>query len=121
MHNAVHNPRYTEPMIAAGGGISKNTHGIFADGAPHAMNSPGTVISVSTIYEINIGGVPYHSAAEIARKYGFVRDYVARLCREGKVRGRRLGKLWYVDTESFAAFVRRNENSGARQAAHPMV
>jgi hypothetical protein len=85
------------------------------------MNSPGTVISVSTIYEINIGGVPYHSAAEIARKYGFVRDYVARLCREGKVRGRRLGKLWYVDTESFAAFVRRNENSGARQAAHPMV
>jgi hypothetical protein len=70
------------------------------------MNSPGAVISVSTTYEINIGGVPYHSAAEIARKYGYVRDYVARLCREGKVNGRRLGKLWYVDTESFATFVR---------------
>jgi hypothetical protein len=70
------------------------------------MNSPGAVISVSTTYEINIGGVPYHSAAEIVRKYGYVRDYVARLCRQGKVRGRRLGKLWYVDTESFATFVR---------------
>jgi hypothetical protein len=61
---------------------------------------------VSTIYEINIGGVPYHPAAEIARKYGYDRDYIARLCRQGKVRGRRLGKLWYVDTESFAAFAR---------------
>jgi hypothetical protein len=70
------------------------------------MNSPGAVISVSTTYEINIGVVPYHPAAEVARKYGYVRDYVARLCRQGKVRGRRLGKLWYVDAESFAAFVR---------------
>jgi hypothetical protein len=96
-------------MIAAGGGISKSSRGIFADGAPHAMNSPGPVISVSTLYEINIGGVPYHSAAEIAGKYGYARDYVARLCRQGKVRGRRLGKLWYVDTESFAAFVRRSD------------
>jgi hypothetical protein len=70
------------------------------------LNTPSAVISVSTTYEINIGGVPYHSAAEVAGKYGYVRDYVARLCRQGKVRGRRLGKLWYVDTESFAAFVR---------------
>jgi hypothetical protein len=66
-----------------------------------AVNVPGDQVS-----EIIIGGVPYHSAAEIARKYGYVRDYVARLCRQGKVRGQRLGKLWYVDTESFATFVR---------------
>jgi hypothetical protein len=92
-------------MIAAGG-ISKNTHAIFANGAPNTMTSPGAVISVSTSYEINIGGVPYQPAAEVASKYGYVRDYVARLCRQGKVRGRRLGKLWYVDAESFAAFVR---------------
>jgi hypothetical protein len=26
---------------------------------------------VSTTYEINIGGVPYHSAAEIARTHGY--------------------------------------------------
>jgi hypothetical protein len=70
------------------------------------MTSPGAVISVSTSYEINIGGVPYQPAAEVASKYGYVRDYVARLCRQGKVRGRRLGKLWYVDAESFAAFIR---------------
>ena len=88
-------------MIAAGGHFKEYANDIRGR-APHAMNSPGAVISVSTTYEINIGGVPYHSAAEIARKYGYVRDYVARLCRQGKVRGRRLGKLWYVDTE-FAA------------------
>jgi MmgE/PrpD N-terminal domain len=41
------------------------------------------------------------SSAEIAGRSGR-----ARLCPEGKVRGRRLGKLWYVDTESFADFVR---------------
>jgi hypothetical protein len=56
------------------------------------MDSPGTVVSVSTTYEINIGGVPHHSAAEIARKYGYDRDYVARLCRQGKVRGQAHGR-----------------------------
>jgi hypothetical protein len=37
------------------------------------MNSPSAVISASTTYEINIGGVPYHSASEIARTHGYVR------------------------------------------------
>jgi len=48
-----------------------------ADGAP-AINAPGAVISVSTTYEVNIGGVPYRSAADIARAHGYVGDYVAR-------------------------------------------
>jgi hypothetical protein len=95
----------------AAGGISKKTPGILANSPPHALNSPSAVISVSTTYEINIGGVPYQSAADIARAHGYVGDYVARLCRQGEVRGRRLGKLWYVDTESFAAFVRGKAHS----------
>jgi hypothetical protein len=102
------------------GGISKKAQAISADSAP-AINSPGAVISASTTYEINIGGVPYHSAAEIGRKYGYVPDYVARLCRQGRVRGRRLGKLWYVDTESFAAFARRHDDPAARNTPPPMV
>jgi hypothetical protein len=80
------------------------------------VNVPGDQVS-----EIVIGGVPYHSAAAVARKYGYVRDYVARLCREGRVGGRRLGKLWYVDAESFAAFVHRHDDSAARNAPPPMV
>jgi hypothetical protein len=99
-------------MIAAGG-ISKNTHAIFANGTPSAIDAPGSVSSVSTLYEINIGGIPYHSVAEIARKYGYVRDYVARLCRQGKVRGRRLGKLWYVDRH--ASGLRRARRGGENE------
>ena len=52
---------------------------------------------------------------------GYVRDYVARLCREGKVAGRQLGRLWYVNLDSFAAFVRRNDNSDAQEPAHSML
>lgn len=44
-------------------------------------------------------------AQDIARKHGYVGDYVARLCREGKVPAHRIGKLWYADVNSFAAFI----------------
>jgi hypothetical protein len=67
-----------------------------------AVNVP----SGDHVSEIIIGGSRHLPAREIARSYGYVSDYVSRLCRQSKVRGRRLGKLWYVDTESFAAFVR---------------
>jgi hypothetical protein len=53
-----------------------------------AVNAPGDEVP-----EIVIGGSRYLSPLD-RRKYGYVRDYVARLCREFKVRGRRLGKLW---------------------------
>jgi hypothetical protein len=44
------------------------------------MNSPGAVISVSTTYEIYIGGARYLPAREIARTHGYARNYVASLC-----------------------------------------
>ncbi len=44
------------------------------------------------------------SAAEIAKQHGYARDYVSRLCRQGKVRGRRVANIWYVDEASFLAF-----------------
>ena len=58
----------------------------------------------------------HHVAArDIARKYGYVREYVARLCREGKVRGRQLGTDWYVDETSFKNyFVLREHERAAR-------
>jgi hypothetical protein len=72
------------------------------------MNFAVTAVTArgDKVPEIVIGGSRHLPARDIARTYGYAPDYVARLCRLGKVRGRRLGKLWYVDTESFASFVR---------------
>jgi hypothetical protein len=85
------------------------------------MHSPDTVTSVSRSDEIYIGGARYLPAREIAHTHGHIRDYVARLCREGKVAGRQLGRVWYVDAESFAAFVHPNENSRMPDATHTTV
>jgi len=74
------------------------------------MNSPGIINIMPTSDEIYIGGARYLPAREIARTHGYVRDYVVRLCREGKVTGRRLGTLWYVNVESFATFIHRTDN-----------
>jgi hypothetical protein len=56
--------------------------------------------------EIYIGDARYLLADEIARTHGYALNYVASLCRLGKVRGCQLRGIWYVDTESFATFVR---------------
>jgi len=77
------------------------------------MSVPVIVISAPTSNEIYVGDTRHLSARDIARRYGYARDYVARLCRQGKVRGHQLGRLWYVDDQSFAAFVRDNDNPAA--------
>jgi hypothetical protein len=56
-------------------------------------------------------GTSYVSAGEIADAYGFVRDYVARLCRSGRVRGRQIGKNWYVDECAFKEFFIHREHA----------
>jgi Chaperone of endosialidase len=45
-------------------------------------------------------GVRHISAREAARNLGVVRDYVARLCRQGKIRGRQVGRNWYAEVPS---------------------
>jgi class 3 adenylate cyclase len=77
------------------------------------MNSPPIVASRSMPDGLSIDGARYRSTQDIAREYGYTRDYVARLCREGKVRSRRLTSLWYVDVEAFAAFVKRDDDHAA--------
>ena len=88
------------------------------------MNFAGAALATAPsdqVFELFLDGAPYRSAADIARTHGYVRDYVARLCREGKVRGRRLGRLWYVDAESFAAFLRHHDKRSTAVAPHPML
>ena len=84
------------------------------------MNASAVVAPLSVSDEIYIGGVRYLPARTIARSHGYVRDYVARLCRQGKVPGRQLARIWYVDAEAFDAFVHRS-NPVAQEAPHPMV
>ena len=55
--------------------------------------------------EIFFEGKRYISAYEAASLAGFTRDYVARLCREGKIRGRRVGRNWYVESNELQSFV----------------
>jgi hypothetical protein len=62
-----------------------------------------------------LNGARYLSAREIARTHGYVRDYIARLCRQGKVHGYRLGRLWYVNADSFTAFIARNREADSPQ------
>src|SRR3989344_2531444 len=65
--------------------------------------------------EIFFDGVRYVSAADAAETSDFTRDYVARLCREGSVKGRRIGKNWYVDETSLKTFVISQEYSRVRR------
>ncbi len=55
--------------------------------------------------EISFDGVKYISAGDAAERSGFTCDYIGRLCRDGKVRGRRIGKNWYVENKSFGEFL----------------
>src|SRR3989344_5722757 len=55
--------------------------------------------------EILFDGVKHIAAIEAAGSSGLTRDYVARLCREGKIRGRQVGKNWYVVEDSLSSFL----------------
>src|ERR1019366_9124650 len=77
------------------------------------MNSAGTDSPVATSNHIFFDGVRYVPAGEIAAAHGYVRDWIARLARHGKIRGRLLGNIWYVDEQSFAAY-RRSVDLGAQ-------
>ena len=49
--------------------------------------------------------IDYITASDAGRVVGYTSDYVARLAREKKVRGRRIGRQWLVDPQSLALFV----------------
>src|SRR3989344_2421633 len=65
--------------------------------------------------EIFFDGVRYISAGDAGSLAGLTRDYVARLCKEGKVLGKRIGKQWYVDSGSFQNFVLVQEHARAKR------
>ncbi|MEK7132551.1 MAG: hypothetical protein AAB830_00715, partial [Patescibacteria group bacterium] len=74
--------------------------------------------------EIFFDGIRYISASEAAREAGLTRDYVARLCRENKIRGKQVGKNWYASKEALGSFllkqghehITRNEELARKRA-----
>jgi hypothetical protein len=55
---------------------------------------------------ISLNGCRYFLASEAAADFGFSGDYIARLARQGKISGRRVGKKWYVEPESLRAYLK---------------
>src|SRR3989344_280670 len=65
--------------------------------------------------EIFFDGVRYISASEAAELVGFSRDYVARLCKDGKLLAKRIGKQWYASHESLQQFAVAQEYERAKR------
>ena len=59
--------------------------------------------------EIYFQGVRFISANEAADIADLSRDYVTRLCRDGSISGRRLGKVWYVEEKGLKEFLIKQE------------
>ncbi len=55
--------------------------------------------------DIILDGVIYITTSEASLKEGITQDYAARLCRENKVHGRRVGKNWYVEPEELRNYL----------------
>ena len=55
--------------------------------------------------EIFFDGKRYISAHDAASSSNLTRDYIARLCRDGRLAGRRIGKNWYVEHASLTTFL----------------
>src|SRR3989344_8062621 len=66
--------------------------------------------------EIFFDGVRYLSATEAASSLGLARDYIARLCKEGKLSGRRIGRHWYASDASLQAFAVKQEYEYAKRS-----
>src|SRR3989344_5908011 len=66
--------------------------------------------------EIFFDGKRYISANEAGISAGFTRDYVARLCRDGKISGRRVGTHWYVEQASLKDFLVTQEYAKSRRS-----
>jgi hypothetical protein len=61
--------------------------------------------------EIFFEGVRYIPASVAASEADLTRDYIARLCKENSIVGRRVGKKWYVNFESLKSFLVAQENA----------
>ena len=50
------------------------------------------------------------SSKELATRVGYSYDYISRLCRHGKIDGKKIGNVWFVDEASLRRFISEQEN-----------
>ncbi len=55
--------------------------------------------------EITLNGTRYISAASASDSFHMTRDYIARLCRQNRVAGKRIGRSWFVAEQSLKEFI----------------
>lgn len=54
---------------------------------------------------IFVAGKKYISANDAARLADVTRDYIGRLCRDGEIIGKRVGKPWFIEEESLQDYI----------------
>jgi hypothetical protein len=55
--------------------------------------------------ELQISGRRFISSRRIAKENGYHTDYIGQLIRGGKIKGQKVGRTWYVDAETFDAYL----------------
>lgn len=55
--------------------------------------------------DIIIDGVRYLTARDAGALLDYAPDYISRLCREGKLNGRRSGRNWIVEADALKPFL----------------
>ena len=102
--------------------------------ASDSMYNVSIFMSSTERVGIDLDGRRYFLASEAAADFGFSPDHIARLARQGKINGRRVGKKWYVESESLRAYLKvlaepegspsltseMPERTSAEQVAHAM-
>lgn len=61
--------------------------------------------------ELEISGKRYISSKRIARENKYHSDYIGQLIRGGKIVGTKVGRAWYVDEESFASYLSKENKT----------
>ena len=67
--------------------------------------------------EVKIKGKTYIRTAAAAKLYGYSQDYLGQLSREGRIAAKRVGRSWFVDPDSVAAYQRELEAEAAAEQA----
>lgn len=55
--------------------------------------------------ELQISGKRFIASRRVAREHGYTSDYIGQLIRKGSLVGQKVGRAWYVEAASLAAFL----------------
>lgn len=71
--------------------------------------------------ELEISGKRYISSRRAGKQYHYHSDYIGQLVRGGKVAGTKVGRAWYVDEASLAAYLGKEAPAPIVRAVAPEI